>query len=187
MRLADRAIEIELGGEVIELFPSLRNALRLSRLPGGLGGLADQVSEGSLSAAVAIIEDHNPHSFLAEQIMDAGLESLTAALLDYLMACGGYDPDAQAPANDGGESIPFPSFLDGLYKIGTGWLGWTPDQTFEAMPLEILKAHSGRMDMLRTIFGSADDKPKAKAKPEDLNSKFRLVLGSLGAKREAAA
>lgn len=187
MRLADREIEIELGGEIIELRPSLRYALRLSRLPGGFGRLADELTQGSLNAAMAILWDHHPHTFLGQHILDAGLDELAEPLLNYLMACGGHDPDAHAPANNGGESIPYPKFLEGLYKIGTGWLGWTPDQTLDATPLEILRAHAGRMDMLRAIYGGADDKPKVKPTPEQLSSKFRLVLGAIGTTKESQA
>lgn len=177
MRLADHDIEVELGGEIIELRPTLRHAIRLARLPGSLGGLADQVTQGSLTAAVTILNDHHPHPYLATHIMDAGLDTLAGPLLSYLMACSGYDPDARFPANDGGESIPFPQFLEGLYKIGTGWIGWSADQTLNATPMEIMRAHSGRMDMLRAVFGSDEKTQKKPATPEDLNKKFRAVLG----------
>lgn len=38
-----------------------------------------------------------------------------------------------------------------------GWLGWTPEQAFNASIPDILTAYEGRMDMLKAIFGGSED------------------------------
>lgn len=49
-------------------------------------------------------------------------------------------------------------------RIGTGWIGWTYDQTLDT-PLEgILAAYEGRKEMLRAIFGGDEEPPAASAK-----------------------
>lgn len=48
-----------------------------------------------------------------------------------------------------------------LFQVATGWLGWSPAETFAATIPEILLAHRGRSDLLAAIFG----KPKADEQP----------------------
>lgn len=51
-------------------------------------------------------------------------------------------------------------------KIATGWLGWTEEQALDASMNTITLAYEGKVEMLKAIFGSADDKPsKPKPKP----------------------
>lgn len=51
-----------------------------------------------------------------------------------------------------------------------GWLGWTPEQTYNAAIPDIMTAYEGRMDMLKAIFGGGDDgrsggKPQTNGRP----------------------
>jgi hypothetical protein len=185
VKLADD-ITVILAGEAITLRPSLRFAIRLERRPGSFAKLARDVMDGSLTAACDIIRDHADSRFLETRIFDAGIERLQSPLLAYVMALAGIDPE-DAPANDNAKnatvaysrkSVPFSEHLAGLYRIGTGWLGWTPDTTLDATPAEISEAYQGRLDMLKAIFGASDteDAPSNAS----LDDKFKSAFGSIG-------
>lgn len=45
-----------------------------------------------------------------------------------------------------------------------GWLGWTPEQAYNAAIPDILTAYEGRTDMLRAIFGG-EEPEKVAPKP----------------------
>ena len=183
-KLAD-IITVSIGGEAIELRPSLRFAIRLERRPGSFAGLLREIMDGSLTAACEIIRDHADIPMLETRILDNGLDPLREPLVRYVLALTGMDePEA---ANDNGskpkgKSQPFSEYLSGLYKIGTGWLGWTPQETLDATPAEIMLAHDGRMSMLKAIFGGTDDKTDKPQSDISLDDKFRGVFGGFGTK-----
>lgn len=157
-RLADDII-IHIGDEAITLRPCLCFAMRLDRRPGSFAQLGKEIMDGSLSAACEIIRDHADISMLETRILDNGIDRLKWPLVAYLGACMGLDPaDASEPTNGNdrpskGKPQTTADFLTGLYRIGTGWLGWTPAETLYATPAEIIEAQTGRMDMLKAIFG----------------------------------
>lgn len=187
MALADD-IRVHLGGGAIALRPSLRHAIRLERRPGGFQRLLAEVQDESLTTACDIIAPHYDSPMLIPHVFGAGLSNLTEPLVRYVLACAGIDPDAPKQEPGDSRTVPFGEYLQSLYRIGTGWLGWTPDATLDATPLEIGEAYKGRLDMLKSIFGGADDdQPKPDART--LDAKFRTVFGSFGTtviNREAA-
>lgn len=182
MRLAHR-IEITLAGEVIVLHPALRHAINLERRPGSFKQLLHDVQDESLSAACAIIDMHYPDPLLPQWIFDAGLDRLKGPLTDYILHCAGIDPEARPSANDNARdkrpSVPFRDHLARLYRIGTGWLGWTPQDTLDATPTEIMQAYEGRMEMLRAIFGGSEE-TAAKPDPRSLDDKFKALFATFG-------
>ena len=183
-KLAD-AITVSIGGEAIELRPSLRFAVRLERRPGSFAGLLREIMDGSLTAACEIIRDHADIPMLETRILDNGLETLREPLVRYVLALTGMD-DTPEPANDNGrakgKSEPIGEHLTELFKFGTGWLGWTPQETLDATPAEIALAREGRVDMLRAIFGGTDDKTDKPQSDISLDDKFRGVFGGFGTK-----
>ncbi len=178
MKLADD-ITIRVAGELITLRPSLRHAIRLERRHGSFAALAREVMDGSLTAAIEIIEPQaDGLPFLPNRVLDE-LPRLQPALLAYVMALAGIDPD-EAPKGkaDNSNSQSFADYLSGLYRIGTGWLGWTPADTLDATPAEIIEAHKGRLEMLRAVFGGKEETAKPSA--IGLDDKFKVAFGSFG-------
>lgn len=173
-KLAD-TIVIRLGGEDVILHPSLRHGIRLERRPGGVPALSGQISDGTLYAAIELIEPHHYHPLLANQIVEAGLDTLAAPLIEYVLQCVGIDPDDKP--SKGGKTVPLKKHLEDLYRIGTGWLGWTPDTTLDATPAEITLAYEGRLEMLKAIFGSGDEATKSDT---PLDDQFKAAFGSVG-------
>lgn len=178
---------INVGDEWITLHPSLRHAIRLVNRSGGFQTVVRDILDGSLSAAVDVIEPNADLSreYLAECLLQSGLSSIKQQLFLYVMHCAGIDPD-DAPANENRKtnghtpkSQPFGEYLHSLYKIGTGWLGWTPEQTLDSTPFEIMLAHEGRQEMLRAIFG-APEKPEPTNANISLDDKFRAAFSTFG-------
>ncbi|MEW4400536.1 hypothetical protein AB1J06_17825 [Agrobacterium tumefaciens] len=184
MRLAEPII-VTIAKTEIELRPSLRHAMQLERRPGSFRQLLADLSEGSLTAALTIIEPHaDGMLFLENRVFDE-LARLQPSLIAYVLQCTGIDPD-QAPnkGKNTGKPQPFAEYLTGLYRMGTGWLGWPPEITLDATPAEIIEANKGRMEMLKAIFGSGEkDKPKD---TRPLEEKIRTVFAGFGTRKEAA-
>jgi hypothetical protein len=67
-------------------------------------------------------------------------------------------------------------------EIGTGWIGWTEEQTLSTRILTILAAHKGRTGMLQAIFGSGEPEPpkdKVSAKVTDAKA-MQKVFDAIG-------
>ena len=65
-------------------------------------------------------------------------------------------PDEDTPEITTDEAMPS-TWADAyrrLYSYGTGWLGWTPAETWAATPQEIADAFTAHIAKLKTIHGS---------------------------------
>ncbi|MBS0250702.1 MAG: hypothetical protein JSR78_06515 [Proteobacteria bacterium] len=176
-RLAE-SITIRLGGEVYGLRPSLRHALGLERRPGGFPGLLADLQDGSLTAYCDILRPYGgDRKFFTQYVFDA-LNELQEPLSEYVVACLGIDPDTKPDNASGGDKkVGFKDHLINLYKVGTGWLGWTPDETLDATPTEIRLAYEGRIDLLKAIFGSTDEAENAVPDGAALDDKLKSAFG----------
>lgn len=169
------------------LRPSLRFAIQLERREGSFQQLSRDIMDGSLTAAVTIIQPHTKLDMLAERLLHE-LDALKPELLRYVMACAGVDPDDAPKAKPEGKpakSVPFRDHLQDLYRKATGWCGWSPHIALDATPAEIQLAYAGKLEMLKAIHGEEE-----KSKPEDnrpLEEKFRSVFSSFGTIKEDAA
>ncbi|MDF1598296.1 hypothetical protein PZ895_00720, partial [Mesorhizobium sp. YIM 152430] len=80
---------------------------------------------------------------------------LRPALFAFIGALIGRDDSDHAPAGE--KTITFEEHFTGLFEIGTGWLGWSPETTWSATPGEIIAAQRGLIAKLKAIHGSADE------------------------------
>ncbi len=168
MQLAADPITITIAGEAFELRPTLRAAKRLARRHDTFAALYAQILADHVAAAHALIIEGSDDPRAAAAFLDAieldgarrTLDRLKLPLLRYVLALAGHDgsSDATAPA---GKPVPFAEFHASLFAIGTGWLGWSPAETWNATPAEILAAQRGRVgligEVLRAVFGTTDD------------------------------
>lgn len=185
MRIADEIV-IVVGGEEIVLHPSLRLAIQLERRLGGFAKLIAEIADGTLTTACELIAPHDPlpNTFRDARVLDAGIDQLAPALIEYVLALAGVDPEAaakQTKSPNPRKTVPLGAHLADLYRIGTGWLGWTPETTLDATPTEIMEAYRGRTDMLKAIFGSSE-------KPKDdrpIDQKVRSIFAGIGTVKEA--
>lgn len=171
MRLATDDIVISHGRDAVRLRPSLRAAYRLNRRY-GMGKLFHGVNDGNLSVMLDIVaEGGDP--LAARSIVERNVQAhLGNALYDlkdplfaFLVVSFGVDddPDSVHPAEARartGKPFDLEQALTKFFEIATGWLGWTPADTWAATPAEILAAQRGLIAKLKAIHGATEDKPE---------------------------
>lgn len=184
MRLADDHIAIRLDNETIHLRPTLRAAFLLCNAYGDFHNLVERIAECNLTAYADLIKhgggNDATNAFLAfvARAKIIGMMDIRNELLEFVLILSGAkhrEPEDKASTS---EPIPFEEYHTRLFRIATGWLGWTPDQAWNATPTEILEAHKGRLEMLAAIFGSK--KADAGISREEVTPELRARLNALG-------
>lgn len=170
-RPAYEEVRIAHGGNTVTLRPTLRAAVTLEARH-GFPTLFRALEEGSFTVISDIIQTAtdsrddgatflrvHPGRSLSSFI---GLVRLPLAeLVSMLMPA--LDPQA-INVRPTCKSIAWADYYADLYEKATGWLGWTPEQAWNATPTEIDRAYTGHIAKLKAIHGSGeDDKPTDKA------------------------
>ncbi len=167
MRLAEDEITVKVGREVIRLRASLRAATRLERRYNGFNPILRSVANGEVGVIAAVIAETSVAPTLVGEVLEhlsgwplhQALEELVPAASAIVMQLvAGEDTEASDSSANRSSPVTFAEYHMQLYRIATGWLGWTPEQAWAATPAEILEAHKGRIDLLGSIFGT--NKPK---------------------------
>ncbi|OAF13931.1 hypothetical protein [Bradyrhizobium neotropicale] len=166
MRLAANTFALQLGDKSFDLKPSLRAAFILYERYDGFHNLSRYLAEGSVTTAVdlinATIVDQKAWAAyaLAGNAVVRDLLGAKDQLQDFVVIlCG-----ANASSTDGpqtGKPVPFDDYFTQLFQIGTGWLGWAPEDVWDATISEIVNAQKGRMEMLKAIFGGGKEEQTA--------------------------
>lgn len=187
MRLADDEFTVTLGTRSFVLRPSLRAASRLERKYEGYQNLSVAIADGNFSACCDLIREActDQKAWIGYITMpsDKALQDILSArtqLLEFVLILSGAKHKSDEPAQ-AGDPISFEEYHTKLFQIGTGWLGWTPEATWNATPAEIINAHTGRRAMLTALFGGKrDDEQTIEAKDGKLDSNARTELNALG-------
>lgn len=174
MKLGADGIYVELAGEAHELRPSLRACMNLVRRH-GLPGLLAAVQGFNLTIIMDVLREAaaiSPKLLLAD-IAVIGLGTvrnrLTGPLAEFVLAIAGIDPDdTTAPVPVPEKPMTPHEYHTRLFEVATGFMGWTPEEAWNATPVEIIAAKSGRTDLitdiLKAVFGSTDkNEPTAPA------------------------
>lgn len=159
-------IYVELAGEAHELRPSLRASMRLVRRHQFHGLLAAAHDFNVTIIADMLREAGIKPALLLAEIGAHGLgevrNRLTGPLVAFVWAIAGVDPDNIIPASAVTTAkLPTPDeAFARLFGIATGWLGWAPEEAWNATPAEISAAQAGRTDLitdvLKAVFGTTD-------------------------------
>jgi hypothetical protein len=80
----------------------------------------------------------------------APLYALVAAMLPQ------HDEPQTEPSTTG-KAMPWREVYRELFKLATGWLGWTPETAWSATPQEITDAFEAHVVKLKAIHGTADE------------------------------
>ncbi|MET3578215.1 hypothetical protein ABID19_001232 [Mesorhizobium robiniae] len=172
MRLASDIIAIRHAGKVLPLQPSLRAALTIHRKYGDKIVVAalQELNLGTMTdiAVIAASDEQGARQIIGNKFAREGFAGLVeirkavARLLRALYADDFEDDQhpAEVKADTTGKPFDLGEFLEDLFEIGTGWLGWSPAETWAASPREILIARRGLIAKLKAVNGVADDAPK---------------------------
>jgi hypothetical protein len=183
MPLAPDNIVILHGGNAVQLRPSLRAAYRL-HAKHGVDNLFAGIADGRLGVILDILAEGGVSNPPCVADSRAGLRDILAAwtkpLIQFLGICFGAEDD-QRPASKATPTKPadMESGLISLFEIGTGWLGWTPTETWAATPAEILAAQRGHIAKLKAIYGSADQDDK-QSSPSVYSAERLVEIEALG-------
>lgn len=158
------------GGNTVTLRPSLRAAATLEERF-GFPALYRALAEQNFTIISEIIRATRTENLEPAPVTDKPLflffaETLhpVARILDMLRPEA--EPNATATS---GKSVSWKEAYRELYKVATGWLGWTPQTAWEATPNEIAMAYSAHIARLKAIHGSADDQSSSyQQAPHDL-------------------
>ncbi len=162
-RPAYEEVSIAHGGNTFALRPTLRAATTLEARF-GLPAMFRALDEGSFTTVSEIIlaassSRQDAAAFLAgipgkplSHFFDAGLAPIYQLVVMFIPAA---DKNAKATGKPG-KPVAWPDYYADLYEKATGWLGWTPEQAWNATPTEIDRAYSGLVAKLKAIHGSGD-------------------------------
>lgn len=159
MRLAEDIV-VTIGLRPVRLHPSLRAATLLERKFGGFDKLLAQIADGRLSAMVEVVSASSDRADILAALAGVPLITILPTLIaqtsKHVLALAGFNYDAPKSANTTGKRITFAEHHESLFRIATGWLGWSPKQAWDASPAEILAAYQGHLEKLRAIHGGAE-------------------------------
>ena len=159
MSLAADSITILHGGNAVQLRPSLLAAYRLNARY-GVTKLFNGVAEGRLGVILDILAEGgaSPNFGLAPRTsLRDTLDNLKAPIFKFLAICFGADDSTNtSTSTKPAKPLDIEAGLAALFEVGTGWLGWTPADTWAATPAEILTAQRGLVAKLKAIHGSAE-------------------------------
>lgn len=164
---------LEAHGHAVTLQESLRAAVAIDNLPGGSPKVWEQIARQSLSAMRAVILATAPDQRDAQRVLmriyDKPLVSFIpqaqAACLAILASYVSTTAEAAESRIPSAETLALRAYFHQLYGYATGWLGWTPAETWAASPVEIeaaFAAHTNRLVMLTSGL-PASDQPEANA------------------------
>lgn len=167
------------GGLAVRLRPSLRAAMRLERLHDGYPSLFTKLGEFDTATVRAVILAAATDRTAAEALLGAMArlplaafhQAASDALAGLCRALLLPDTDT-APKAKPAKPITWAEAYVELYRIGTGWLGWTPTETWAATPAEIAEAFEGHIARFKAQHGIADDKQSDATDPEAPDDEF---------------
>lgn len=155
----------------VSLRPTLRAACYLERLHDGFPGLFSRLEQSNLATIREVIMQaassrQEAKAFLSEleQLPLRHVAEITVSPL--LALCTGFFPkndqndSKKAKPSKAVKPVTMQDVYSELFAIGTGILGWTPNDTWNATPSEIVAAGKSRnhfiSDILKAVFGAPE-------------------------------
>lgn len=180
-------IDLTLDGHTVTLRSSLRAAIALEATPGGISGAyegllnqsLETIRQALLAAATDRREAHSLLAATAGKPLSRFVPDAQAACLAVLAALfqAGDDSADEAPSQGSkneGAAMPPREYFKSLYTYATGWLGWTPSETWNASPAEIETAFKAHVDRLLKMTPGLSSEDKTEASDPDHYTPERL-------------
>lgn len=162
-RRAYEEVTIAHGGNAVTLRPSLRAATILEERF-GIPALFRALDDLNLTIISEIIltmtSRQNAAAFLSSvpgRPLLPFFLSVRAPLVELVsMLTPAPDPKAKHKPTTG-KPMTWVEVFAALYDRATGWLGWTPEQAWNATPAEIDRAYRAHLEKLKAIHGGGTD------------------------------
>lgn len=165
-RASFEQVEISHGGNAVTLRPSLRAATILEErfgLPALHAALEDlnytiiseiirasEISSGTPNAAAFLTAVQRKPLFPFFLAVRAPLFELVSMLTPA--------PEKRAQSlHATAKQVTWAEVFAALYDRATGWLGWTPEQAWNATPTEIDRAYRAHLEKLKAIHGGGSE------------------------------
>lgn len=191
MLLGQDEITISLSPRVFVLRASLRAAFLLHQEYGSYAALSTAIADGSFTACADLIEatctDRKGWIYYQNTRPDVVRQVLAnrEALLELVLTLAGGKRSGEEPSEPT-KPITFEEYHAKLFRIATGWLGWTPSVAWNATPSEIINARQGRLEMLAGIFGKSEQSETIDTSDTQARAELN-ALGDLGVNRMSEA
>ena len=194
--LAEDEITIRFAGETLFLRPTLLAAIRLERRFCGFDKIISDLLDDNVTTMAAVIRESAIHASdipdiiasLADMPLCTGIAALREPLISHTLRLAGRDgAETETDDDPNAKRVSFAEHFARLFAIGTGWLGWSPETTYDATAAEIEAAFAGRIDMLKAIFGGEQSSMNAEPlSPDQFNAKVMAFAKSMGTRKVAA-
>lgn len=147
------------GDHAVTLRASLRAAVALDSLPGGIPGAWDSLMRQTYTGIRAVIlatatdraEALSVMASLSDKPLASFLGHAQAACLDLLMNM--FPQATEAPEASNAKPMPLRDYLTELFKFGTTILEWPPSEVWQASPAEIDAILRARLERLEAVNG----------------------------------
>ncbi|WP_439559906.1 phage tail assembly chaperone [Roseinatronobacter sp.] len=171
------------GPHVVTLRASLRAAVALESLPGGIASVWDGIARQKLATFHAVIRASATDRAEADRLIaHAATHPLAhfahcaqAACLALIAAYLPVD-QGEATTSTGTSDKPLSEHFADLYRYGTGWLGWPPSEVWNASPAELEAAFMAHVDRLVMLTPGADTPEDTAAKDAQRNANVAAGL-----------
>jgi hypothetical protein len=168
---------VTLGGQFIELRATLRAAYSLEQKYEGFENLFMALISGKVSATFDVlletVRERDRMLIVALQarpIAQIRASDLAELALGLAISMAGIDTDHDASTTAvPGEKIAYKVYFEDLFRKATGWLGWSPDQAWNATPFEIIAALEGRAEFIKLASGVNAPRAGSPAAPSSYN------------------
>lgn len=181
-------ITLALGSCSVRLRPSLRAATHFAHLD-GFDDLPWRITEFNLGTIrdliTATATDRQEAAAFLDQIGRTPLQAVADAVISALhVLVIGFVPASDDDGRQAGHTVPPTPWSDlyrDLFRVATGWLGWTPEAAWNATPTEINEAFNGWLERIEaTTPKMADEKSKpASRKHRDPEQAARNIAEGL--------
>lgn len=179
-------IDLEAHGYAVTLRASLRAAVAIDNLPGGFPKVWEQIGRQSLSQIRAVILATATDRQDAQHVLVATADKPLASFLDgaqaaclAVLACYFSDTAEATESRNlpAAERTTLRGYFQQLYGYATGWLGWTPAETWTASPAEIEAAFAAHIDRLVKLTPdlAPSDQPEVSASTHYTPERLREI------------
>ena len=171
------------GTHAVTLRASLRAAMALESLPGGIAVVWEDTARQKLTALHAVIRASATDRAEAERLLAYAAttplahfaHTAQAACLALLSGFLKTDDQGEATPSGDGPTKPLRDYFADLFSYGTGWLGWPPSEVWNAGIGELETAFLAHVDRLVKMTPGASAKGKQAGEGDYTPDRLRQI------------